>query len=129
MEEAGPEGDSWLKAQAERTENPPARVHKEALRCAATLASGSTEAQAEPNNAALAGQVAAIFKGTALRAMLLDAYGWWKVSQIMYIVAITAFTLGGLALIGSVLTLALGRRPRNAVQATAATRTAHATAA
>lgn len=47
----------------------------------------------------------------------------------MYIVAITAFALGGLVLIGSVFTLALGRRPRGTVQATAATQPAHATAA
>ncbi len=104
-------------------------VHLAEIGGGKTYAQLSTEAQAQPNNAALAGQVAAIFKGTALRAMLLDAYGWWKVSQIMYIVAITAFALGGLALIGSVFTLALGRRPRSAAQATAATRTAHATAA
>jgi hypothetical protein len=43
--------------------------------------------------------------------MLLNAYGWWKVSQITYIAALVAFGLGGLTLIGSVFALALGRRP------------------
>jgi hypothetical protein len=61
--------------------------------------------------------------------MLLGAYGWWKVSQIMYIVAITAFALGGLALIGSVFTLAIGRRPRGTEQTTAASQPTHAAAA
>ncbi len=60
---------------------------------------------------ALAAQVATVFKGTTLRSMLLNAYGWWKVSQFMYIFAIIAFALGGLTLIGSVFALALGRRP------------------
>jgi hypothetical protein len=104
-------------------------VHLAEIGGGKTYAQLSTEAQAQPNNTTLAGQVATVFKGTTLRAMLLDAYGWWKVSQIMYIVAITALALGGLALIGSVFTLALGRRPRGTVQATAATRPAHATAA
>jgi hypothetical protein len=27
--------------------------------------------------------------------MLLNAYGWWKVSQITYIAALAAFALGG----------------------------------
>jgi hypothetical protein len=94
-----------------------------------TYAQLSTESLAQPNNTTLAGQVATMFKGTTLRAMLLDAYGWWKVSQIMYIAAIAAVALGGLALIGSVLTLAMGRRPRSTVRGTAATQPAHATAA
>jgi len=54
----------------------------------------STEAIAQPKNLALAGQVATVFKGTTLRSMLLNAYGWWKVSQITYIAALAAFGLG-----------------------------------
>jgi hypothetical protein len=30
-----------------------------------------------------------------LRSMLLNAFGWWKVSQIMYIASLIAFGLGG----------------------------------
>src|SRR5579862_8074201 len=104
-------------------------VHLTEIAGGKTYAQLSTAALAQPNNTTLAGQVATIFKGTTLRAMLLDAYGWWKVSQIMYIVAITAFALGGLALIGSVFTVAIGRRPRGTVQATAVTQPAAATAA
>jgi hypothetical protein len=103
-------------------------VHLAEIGGGKTYAQLSTQAQAQPNNASLAGQVATVFKGTTLRAMLLDAYGWWKVSQIMYIVAITAFALGGLALIGSVLTLALGRH-RSTVETTAAIQRAYSSAA
>ena len=71
----------------------------------------STEAIAQPNNTALASQVATVFKGTTLRSMLLNAYGWWKVSQITYIAAIVSFALGGLVLIGSLFALTLGHRP------------------
>jgi hypothetical protein len=35
-----------------------------------------------------------VFKGETLRSMLLNAYGWWKVSQITYIIALAAFGLG-----------------------------------
>jgi TRAP-type C4-dicarboxylate transport system permease small subunit len=43
--------------------------------------------------------------------MLLNAYGWWKVSQITYIAALISFGLAGLALIGSLIALATGRKP------------------
>jgi hypothetical protein len=70
----------------------------------------SAAAQAQPKNVVLAGQVATVFKGETLRSMLLNAYGWWKVSQITYIAALAAFALGGLTAIGTGLALALGRK-------------------
>jgi len=66
---------------------------------------------AQPNNTALAGQVATVFKGETLRSMLLNAYGWWKVSQIAYIAAIIAFALGGLVLLTSLASLTVGEHP------------------
>jgi hypothetical protein len=70
----------------------------------------SEEAMAQPANTQLANLVATVFKGETLRSMLLNAYGWWKVSQITYIASLIAFGLGGLALVGSVFGLATGRR-------------------
>ena len=60
----------------------------------------SAESIAQPNNVKLAGLVATVFKGETLRSMLLNAYGWWKVSQITYIAAIVSFALGGLVAAG-----------------------------
>jgi hypothetical protein len=67
------------------------------------IAGGKTYAQvselalANPKNATYAGQVAALFKGTTLRGMLLNAYGFWKMGEIAGIAAIFAF--GGAALL------------------------------
>ncbi len=71
----------------------------------------SARSMAQPNNTALAGQVATVFKGETLRSMLLNAYGWWKVSQIAYIAAIIAFALGGLVLLTSLASLTVGEHP------------------
>jgi len=86
-------------------------VHLTEIGGGKTYAQLSELAIAQPTNTTLADQVATVFKGTTLRAMLLNAYGWWKVSQIMYIAALIAFGLGGLTLIGSVFALATGRKP------------------
>jgi len=69
----------------------------------------SAESLAQPNNAKLAALVNTVFKGTSLRGMLLNAYGWWKASQIMYIAALISFALAALALIGSAIAIIRGR--------------------
>jgi hypothetical protein len=77
-----------------------------------TYSQVSAEAMAQPANAKLAALVETVFKGTTLRSMLLNAYGWWKVSQILYIVSLALFGLAGLAFLGSLGGLTLGRRPQ-----------------
>ena len=75
-----------------------------------TYAQLSAASLAQPNNTKLAGEVATVFKGESLRSMLLNAFGWWKVSQITYIVSLIAFGLGGLTLLASLFGLTLGRK-------------------
>jgi hypothetical protein len=76
----------------------------------------SAKAMAQPNNTALAGQVATVFKGETLRSMLLNAYGWWKVSQITYIIALAAFGLGTVSFLAGVFGFArIGRDKKVAV--------------
>jgi hypothetical protein len=75
-----------------------------------TYAQLSAKALANPDNTKLAGEVATVFKGETLRAILLNAFGWWKVSQITYIASLAAFGLGGLTLLASLFGLTIGRR-------------------
>ena len=82
-----------------------------------TYAQLSTESLAQPNNTQLAGLVDTVFKGETLRSMLLSAYGWWKVSQITYIVALTAFGLGTVSFLGGLFGFARLRRDRKSVGA------------
>ena len=72
----------------------------------------SAESQAQPGNTQLAALVSTVFKGETLRSMLLNAYGWWKVSQITYIISLVSFGLGALAAIGSALVFITGRRTK-----------------
>jgi len=69
---------------------------------------------AQPGNTALAATVNTVFKGETLRSMLLNAYGWWKVSQITYIIALASFGLAALAAAGSAFVLVTGRRTKTA---------------
>ena len=74
----------------------------------------SAESIAQPKNTQLTGLVNTVFKGETLRSMLLNAYGWWKVSQITYIASIAAFSAGGLALAGGIFGLAFTRKTQPA---------------
>lgn len=66
----------------------------------------SAASRANPKNATLASAEATSFQGTTLRSMLLSAYGWWQVGQIVLISAIVtfagAFVMAVLAVLGAV---------------------------
>jgi hypothetical protein len=74
-------------------------VHLTKIGGGKTYSQLSAAALAQPKNTALAEQVATIFKGTTLRGMLLNAYGWWQMGQIMLVSAIVAFGAAALFLI------------------------------
>ena len=70
----------------------------------------SAASMAQPANTQLSGLVATVFKGETLRSMLLNAYGWWKVSQITYIAALVSFGLGTAAAFVAGFAFVTGRR-------------------
>jgi hypothetical protein len=81
-------------------------VHLQEIGGGKTYAQLSAESLAHPTNTALAAQVQTVFRGDTLRSMLLNAFGWWKVSQIAYIASLVAFGLGGIAFLTGCIGLA-----------------------
>ena len=75
-----------------------------------TYAQLSTEAIAQPKNAALAAQVATVFKGETLRGLLLNAYAFGTMGMIAGIAAIGAFIAAAVMLVLSGLGLMHARR-------------------
>ena len=75
-----------------------------------TYAQLSGKALTEPTNVALQAQVETMFKGTTLRGMLLNAYGFWKMGQLALWGAIVSFAGAALLLILSALGYAHLRR-------------------
>ncbi len=75
-----------------------------------TYAQLSGKALTQPKNLKLAGQVDAMFKGTALRGMLLNAYAFWKMGELALYGAIVSFAGAAMLLILSALGYAHLRR-------------------
>ena len=78
-------------AQAEAYADHFIAVHLKAIGGGKTYAQLSEQAQADPTNTKLAGQVATMFKGETLRGLLLNGYAFWKMGQIAAIAAVAAF--------------------------------------
>jgi hypothetical protein len=78
-------------AQAETYANHFIAVHLSKIGGGQTYSQLSAKSMAQPKNTALAEQVQTMFRGTTLRGMLLNAYGWWQMGQIMLISAFVAF--------------------------------------
>ena len=77
-------------------------VHIQNMTGGKTYSQLSTQALAQPTNAKLQAEVATVFKGETLRSMLLNAYGWWKVSQIAFIISLAMFGLGAVSLLAGI---------------------------
>ena len=85
-------------------------VHLQEIGQGKTYSQLSAASLAAPKNLALAAQVQTVFRGTTLRSMLLEAYGFWQMGQIALFGAIASFIGAGLLLILSILGLVHERR-------------------
>ena len=85
-------------------------VHLNIMGAGKTYSQLSGESLAQPKNVALAGLVQTVFRGTTLRSMLLEAYGFWQIGQIALFGAIASFIGAGLLLILSAIGLVHERR-------------------
>lgn len=68
-------------------------VHLKDVADGKTYAEVSTLSRANPDDAALAGQVQTLFRGETLRGLLMQAYAFWQIGQLAKIGAIAAFAL------------------------------------
>lgn len=78
-------------------------------------AAGEDTAAMEEELAGLQGQRETVFKGETLRAILLNAYGWWTVGQITFYAGI------GMVIVGLILTVLVALGFRHARKAAAST--------
>ena len=90
-------------AQAEAYANHFIAVHLQEIGGGKTYSELSGAAMALPKGSAAytaaEAQVQTVFKGTTLRSMLLNAYGWWQMGQIALIASIVSFVLAGVTLL------------------------------
>lgn len=86
-------------AQAETYADHFIAVHLTKVANGQTYAQVSGKALQNPNNATLQEQSATLFKGEALRGVLLSAYAFWKMGEIALIAAIVSFIGAGIFLI------------------------------
>lgn len=74
-------------------------VHLKEIGGGQTYSQLSAKALAQPKNTALAAQVQTMFRGETLRGLLLNAYAFWTIGQIMFWAAIAAFAGAGLLIL------------------------------
>ncbi len=97
-------------AQAETWADHFIAVHLIKIGGGQTYSQLSGKALADPTNTALAAQVETVFRGETLRGLLLNAYGYWEIGQIMLWAALAAFAAAAIMLALSVLGYAHLRR-------------------
>jgi len=78
-------------------------VHVKEIAGGKTYAEVSSASLANPKDAKLQGQANTLFKGEALRSMLLTAYGFWKVGELAKFGSIIAFALAAAMFVLTVL--------------------------
>jgi hypothetical protein len=97
-------------AQAQTYANHFIAVHLKEIGGGQTYAQLSTKAQQNPNDQALQGQVATMFKGETLRGLLLNAYAFDTMGSIAGIAALAAYISAGVLALLSGLGLWHARR-------------------
>jgi hypothetical protein len=80
-------------------------VHVTEIAGGKTYAQVSTAAKADPTNATLKGEQAALFQGQTLRGLLLEAYAFSVFGEIAAAAAVVVWVLAGLMLILTILGL------------------------
>jgi hypothetical protein len=100
----------WTGAQAEAYADHFIAVHLSEMPYHGVYSKVSAASMAHPTNAALAAEVQTVFRGTTLRSMLLEAYGFGIIGSIAFLAALVAFVLAGVTLLLTLVEFGHGRR-------------------
>jgi hypothetical protein len=92
--------DLTTGAQAETYADHFIKVHLNEIGKGQTYSQVSAASMADPTNAALAGEVQTLFRGSTLRGLLLNSYGWWQIGQYALYAAI-GLTVAALVVFGA----------------------------
>ncbi len=103
--------------QAETYANDFVAVHLSEIAGGQTYAQVSSEALANPKDAALKAQADSLFRGTTLRGLLLNAFAFGQMARIAGIAAIVSFVGAAVLLALAGLGLVHGRKVARATQA------------
>jgi hypothetical protein len=87
-------------------------VHLQDVAEGKTYAEVSSAAQADPENPQLQEQAQTLFRGTALRGLLLNAYAFWTVGEIARYAAVVSLVGGAVLVLLAVLGFTHARRAR-----------------
>jgi len=76
------------------------KVHLNEIGKGQTYSQVSAASMADPTNTALANEVQTIFRGSTLRGLLLNSYGWWQIGQYALYAAI-GLTIAAVVVLGA----------------------------
>ena len=102
--------------QAETYANHFIAVHLQEVAGGKTYSEVSAAALADPKNATLQEQAQTLFRGTALRGLLLNAYAFWTIGQIAGIAAIVSLIGGAVLAVLAVIGFIRVGRSRSSVE-------------
>ena len=77
-----------------------------------TYAQVSAQAQQNPQDTKLAGQVQTLFRGETLRGLLLNAYGWWTIGTYAFYAALGLTLAAGAVRVAFLCEVAVALRAR-----------------
>ena len=76
------------------------KVHLSEIGKGQTYSQVSAASLADPTNTTLANEVQLLFRGSTLRGLLLNSYGWWQIGQYALYAAI-GLTVAAVAVLGA----------------------------
>jgi hypothetical protein len=78
-------------------------IHLQEVNNGKTYSETSAESRANPQDASLQAKTQTLFRGETLRAILLNAYGWWFVAEVVMWAGIALLVLAAIMLVLTIL--------------------------